>query len=56
MEHEEVLLVPRWLDAGRVTFKYGLGEDFIDVLKTIHHSGLDSTGQVQVGARRGLAA
>jgi saccharopine dehydrogenase-like NADP-dependent oxidoreductase len=25
VEHEEVLLVPRWIDAGAVTFKYGLG-------------------------------
>ena len=29
VEHEEVLLVPRWIDARRVTFKYGLGDDFI---------------------------
>ena len=34
VEHEEVLLMPRWLDARRVTFKYGLGDDFIGVLKT----------------------
>jgi hypothetical protein len=26
-----------------VTFKYGLGEEFIGVLKTIHKLGLDST-------------
>src|SRR3954451_12344580 len=25
VEHEEVLLMPRWVDARRVTFKYGLG-------------------------------
>ena len=25
VEHEEVLLIPRWVDANRVTFKYGLG-------------------------------
>ncbi|HEX7188675.1 MAG TPA: saccharopine dehydrogenase NADP-binding domain-containing protein, partial [Actinomycetes bacterium] len=29
VEHEEVLLVPRWVDAKRVTFKYGLGDEFI---------------------------
>ena len=29
VEHEEVVLMPRWLDAKRVTFKYGLGEEFI---------------------------
>jgi saccharopine dehydrogenase-like NADP-dependent oxidoreductase len=52
VEHEEVLLVPRWLDAGRVTFKYGLGEEFIDVLRTLHLIGLDSTEPVDVrGAR-----
>ena len=49
VEHEEVLLIPRWLDVGRVTFKYGLGEEFIDVLKTIHKLGLDSTEPVTVG-------
>jgi saccharopine dehydrogenase-like NADP-dependent oxidoreductase len=49
VEHEEVLLMPRWVDAGRVTFKYGLGEEFIGVLKTIHKLGLDSTAPVQVG-------
>src|SRR5215216_3958080 len=26
VEHEEVLLIPRWVKAKRVTFKYGLGE------------------------------
>ena len=49
VEHEEVLLVPRWLDAGRVTFKYGLGQEFIEVLRTLHKLGLDSTSPVRVG-------
>jgi saccharopine dehydrogenase (NAD+, L-lysine forming) len=49
VEHEEVLLVPRWIDAGRVTFKYGLGQEFIDVLATLHKLGLDSTRPVRVG-------
>src|SRR6516225_6321418 len=49
VEHEEVLLIPRWVDAGRVTFKYGLGEEFIGVLKTLHKLGLDSAEPVQVG-------
>ena len=35
VEHEEVLLVPRWIDCKRVTFKYGLGDEFIEVLKTL---------------------
>ena len=56
VEHEEVLLMPRWVDAERVTFKYGLGEEFIDVLQTLHKLGLDSTEPVSVGRRQGLAA
>ncbi len=46
VEHEEVLLIPRWINARRVTFKYGLGEEFISVLKTLHKLGLDSTEPV----------
>jgi saccharopine dehydrogenase (NAD+, L-lysine-forming) len=49
VEHEEVLLMPRWVDAQRVTFKYGLGDEFIDVLRTLHKLGLDSTKPVNVG-------
>ncbi|MFG2053487.1 saccharopine dehydrogenase family protein [Micromonospora sp. NPDC048930] len=49
VEHEEVLLIPRWVKAKRVTFKYGLGEEFIEVLKTLHKLGLDSTSPVRVG-------
>ena len=49
VEHEEVLLVPRWVDAKRVTFKYGLGEEFIGVLKTLHKVGLDRVEPVRVG-------
>ncbi|MBF9073593.1 saccharopine dehydrogenase family protein [Streptacidiphilus fuscans] len=65
VEHEEVLLVPRWVDAKRVTFKYGLGDDFIGKLKTLHALGLDSTepltvpsalGPVQVSPRDVVAA
>jgi saccharopine dehydrogenase-like NADP-dependent oxidoreductase len=48
VEHEEVLLMPRWIDARRVTFKYGLGGEFIDVLRTLHKLGLDSTTPVRV--------
>ncbi|KOV67482.1 saccharopine dehydrogenase family protein [Streptomyces sp. MMG1121] len=48
VEHEEVLLIPRWVDARRVTFKYGLGGDFIAKLKTLHELGLDSTAEVTV--------
>jgi saccharopine dehydrogenase (NAD+, L-lysine forming) len=49
VEHEEVVLMPRWLDARRVTFKYGLGAEFIDVLRTLHKIGLDRTDPVRVG-------
>jgi saccharopine dehydrogenase-like NADP-dependent oxidoreductase len=49
VEHEEVLLMPRFLDARRVTFKYGIGEEFIGVLKTLNLLGLDSTEKVRVG-------
>jgi saccharopine dehydrogenase (NAD+, L-lysine-forming) len=48
VEHEEVVLVPREIDCRRVTFKYGLGSEFIDVLKTLHLLGLDSTEPVPV--------
>jgi len=49
VEHEEVLLMPRWIQARRVTFKYGLGAEFIGVLRTLHKLGLDRTDPVQVG-------
>jgi saccharopine dehydrogenase-like NADP-dependent oxidoreductase len=48
VEHEEVSLVPRFLDAKRVTFKYGLGEEFISVLKTLNLLGLDKVDAVTV--------
>jgi saccharopine dehydrogenase (NAD+, L-lysine forming) len=50
VEHEEVLLMPRWVQAQRVTFKYGLGAEFIGVLRTLHKLGLDSVDPVRVGA------
>src|SRR3954447_6371745 len=48
VEHEEVVLVPRAVDCRRVTFKYGLGDEFIEVLKTLHKLRLDSTEPVLV--------
>ena len=48
VEHEEVLLVPRWIDCNRVTFKYGLGDEFIQVLQTLHKIGLDRVEKVSV--------
>ncbi|MGY1811449.1 saccharopine dehydrogenase family protein [Blastococcus sp. SYSU D00820] len=49
VEHEEVLLMPRWIDARRVTFKYGLGSHFIGILKALHETGMDSTTPIRVG-------
>lgn len=49
VEHEEVLLVPRWIkNVKRVTFKYGLGDEFTEVLKTLHKLGLDNKEKIKV--------
>ncbi len=48
VEHEEVLLMPRWINCKRVTFKYGLGDQFIGVLKTLHMLGLDNKEPIKV--------
>ncbi len=48
VEHEEVVLIPRWVECRRVTFKYGLGEEFIGVLKTLHKLGLDGVEPIDV--------
>ncbi|MDH6531911.1 saccharopine dehydrogenase-like NADP-dependent oxidoreductase [Aurantimicrobium minutum] len=53
VEHEEVLMMPRWLDAQRVTFKYGLGDEFIGILKTLHQLGLDSIEPLKVRSAAG---
>jgi saccharopine dehydrogenase-like NADP-dependent oxidoreductase len=37
------------VDAGRVTFKYGLGDEFIEVLQVLHKLGLDKTDTLRVG-------
>ncbi len=49
VEHEEVVLVPRWVNCNRVTFKYGLGAEFIGWLKTFAYLGLDSKERIRVG-------
>ncbi|KND29020.1 saccharopine dehydrogenase family protein [Streptomyces acidiscabies] len=56
VEHEEVLLVPRWVDARKVTFKYGLGKEFVDTLKTLHRLELDRTAPVTVPTAGGPVA
>ena len=48
VEHEEVVLIPRAIACRRVDFKYGLGAEFIEVLRTLHMLGLDSTTPVRV--------
>ena len=48
VEHEEVLLMPRWVDCKRATFKYGLGDEFINILKVLNTLGLDRTDKVKV--------
>ena len=53
VEHEEITMLPRTMNVGRVTFKYGLGTDFINVLKTLHRLGLDGTRPVKVRSPQG---
>jgi saccharopine dehydrogenase (NAD+, L-lysine-forming) len=48
VEHEEVVLIPRRIKCRRVTFKYGLGEKFINVIRVLHMLGLDRKTPVQV--------
>lgn len=48
VEHEEVVLIPQKIDAKKVNFKYGLGKEFISVLKTINKLGLDKKENVDV--------
>ena len=52
VEHEEVLLIPRYIDKGlkKVTFKYGLDDDFIQALKYLRALNMDRTDcTVKVG-------
>lgn len=50
VEHEEVILIPRWVDCNRVTFKYGLDDTFIQVLKSLALTGLDNKNKIRVGS------
>jgi len=49
VEHEEAVLIPMKVKAKEVRFKYGLGAQFIQTLKTIHTLGLDNKEKVKVG-------
>ena len=48
VEHEEVVLIPRKIEAKKVNFKYGLGTEFIQILNTIHMLGLDRKESIDV--------
>ncbi len=48
VEHEEVVLIPQKIDAKKVNFKYGLGAEFIQILKTINMLGMDRKENVEV--------
>jgi saccharopine dehydrogenase (NAD+, L-lysine-forming) len=48
IEHEEVVLIPRYIPCKRVTFKYGLGQKFIDVIKVIKMLGLHRKEAINV--------
>ncbi len=48
IEHEEVVLIPRYIPCKRVTFKYGLGQKFIDVIKVIKMLGLHRKEAIKV--------
>ena len=56
VEHEEVVLIPRVIDCRRVTFKYALGDKFIEAIKVIKLLGMESPEPVQVGQGEGGAA
>ncbi len=63
VEHEEVLLMPRWVDCRRATFKYGLGDEFITILKVLaharprpHREGAGQGGRGVAARRRGGGA
>jgi saccharopine dehydrogenase-like NADP-dependent oxidoreductase len=48
IEHEELVMIPRFIPCRRVTFKYGLGEKFINIIKVIKMLGLHQKEPVNV--------
>src|SRR5262245_12353084 len=50
VEHEEVMLMPRWVDAQRATFKYGLGGQLVAALQRSRDDGLDQAELRAAGA------
>ena len=53
VEHEEVAMLPRHIAANRVSYKYGLGAEFISILKVLHKLGLDQTRPIRVRSAQG---
>jgi saccharopine dehydrogenase-like NADP-dependent oxidoreductase len=47
--------MPRWIECRRATFKYGLGDEFITILRVLHTLGLDRTEKVRVKAGGGFS-
>jgi saccharopine dehydrogenase-like NADP-dependent oxidoreductase len=52
VEHEDVAMLARSLDARRITFKYALGEQFIVALMLLHALGLDRTDPIEVDGQQ----
>ena len=48
IEHEELVLIPRFIRCNKVTFKYGLGDKFINVIKVIKMLGLHQKQPVDI--------
>lgn len=48
VEHEEVVQLPRSINADLITFKYALGADFIETLRLLHRLGLDGKNPINV--------
>jgi saccharopine dehydrogenase-like NADP-dependent oxidoreductase len=48
VEHEEVVLIPRWIKCRRVTFKYGLDAQFMNAIRVIRLLGMYSPTPVDV--------
>jgi len=48
VEHEEVVLIPRWIKTKRVTFKYALDQEFINVIQILGKLGLNNKQPINV--------
>lgn len=48
VEHDEVVLIPRWVKCRKVTFKYGLGDKFINTIRVLKMLGFHSRTPIDV--------